>query len=265
MFMNCLRTLSSIILLFVLVTLGCSAQGVRMDTVGRKGESRRSSAKSSDAQKETDGTKVIPDDSVYVFVSPVPLAGSPRDRISDPTSFIIRLAISGNGYGLGLGYAYEVSSKWGIFADMIFSGARNTSELEFQDPVTLAVFVPNKVNSLYIAPFCLGVRYTIPKDYVAENIAPYISAGAGSSAVIRAPYNPFTGDVFSSLGQSITYARPAGFVGAGILIESTESNYVSLDARYYLIPFGGEGLESIRGKPMKDFNGFFLTLAIGIR
>jgi hypothetical protein len=49
------------------------------------------------------------------------------------------------------------------------------------------------------------------------------------------------------------------------MIENSEKSYVTLDARYYLIPFGGEGLESIRGRPMKDFNGLFISLAIGIR
>lgn len=207
----------------------------------------------------------IPDDSVYVFESPVPLAGPLSRGISDPTSFLIRLMISGNGYGLGFGYDYQVSANWSVFADFALSGARNTSELELQDPYTFIVYVPNKVNRLFILPLCLGTRYNIPKEYVADNISPYLSLGAGASAVVRAPYDPVNGDLFSSLGYADTYSRPAGFVGAGMIIESSEKSYATIDARYYIIPFGGEGLESVRGKPMKDFNGLFVSVAIGIR
>ncbi|MFM8473296.1 MAG: hypothetical protein ACKOBV_07240, partial [Candidatus Kapaibacterium sp.] len=241
------------------------AQRVVKDTAGVKGESRRTQVRAVGGGTETVRTGGDPDDSVYVFESPTPLSGPTREIIADRTSFLIRLMISGNGYGLGLGYAYDISSSWGLFADLAFSGARNTSELELQDPYTLVVYVPNKVNRLFIAPLCMGMRYDVPKEYVAENIAPYLSFGAGASAVIRAPYDPFTSDVFSSFGYSTTYVRPTGFVGAGIMIENTEKSFVTLDARYYVIPFGGEGLESIRGKPMKDFNGVFISLALGFR
>lgn len=241
------------------------AQRVKKDTSGVKGESRRVRVQTEKGDRQVAEPLVVPDDSVYVFESPTPLSGPTRELIADRTSFLIRLMISGNGYGLGFGYAYELSSSWGMFADFAFSGARNTSELELQDPFTLIVYVPNKVNRLFIAPLCLGMRYEIPKEYVAENIAPYFSFGAGAAAVIRAPYDPFTSDIFSSFGSSTSYVRPSGFLGAGIMIENSEKSYVTLDARYYLIPFGGEGLESIRGRPMKDFNGLFISLAIGIR
>jgi hypothetical protein len=33
--------------------------------------------------------------------------------------------------------------------------------------------------------------------------------------------------------------------------------------RYYTIPFGGEGLESIQGVPINNFGGVFLTLSVG--
>jgi hypothetical protein len=244
-------------------TAGTPRPSRSKDSAAIKGEPRAAARSSSVA--DTSSAPKVPDDSIYVFESPVPLTGRSRAVLSDPSSFFIRLMISGNGYGLGLGYDYQVSPNWSVFADFALSGARNTSELELQDPYTFIVYVPNKINRLFILPLCLGTRYNIPKEYVADNIAPYISVGAGASAVVRAPYDPVNGDLFSSLGYADTYYRPAGFVGAGMIIESSEKSYATIDARYYIIPFGGEGLESVRGKPMKDFNGLFVSVAIGIR
>ena len=215
-----------------------------------------------DSAKDRGGMN--PDDSIYVFESPVPLVGAKRNDIVDPTSLFFRLMISGNGYGLGFGYAYDHNANWSMAAELALTGARNTSELEMQDPYTLIIYVPNKINRIFLVPMLLTGRYTIPREYVAENIAPYVSVGAGASAVVQAPYDPL-GDVFSSLGSSTSYVRPAAYVGAGITMENTETSYVTLDARYYVLPFGGAGIESIRGKPMKDFNGVFLSLAIGFR
>jgi hypothetical protein len=46
---------------------------------------------------------------------------------------------------------------------------------------------------------------------------------------------------------------------------SNNKTLVSANIRYYIIPFGGEGLESIKDLPITQFGGIFLSLSFGTK
>ncbi len=203
--------------------------------------------------------RIANDDTLYVFDPAQPLT-SPVSRSKGNTNYGFRVAFSGNGYGAGFFYQRDITDVLSIGADLLISGARNTSELEIQDPVTLEYIVPGKVNRLFILPVTVDLQYRLFQTSLSETLKPFLVAGVGPTFVIAAPY---TYEFFNSFSYAQTFIRFGGFIGAGASVRSSEKNYISVDARYYIIPFGGDGIESIKGKPMKDFNGLFLSLSLG--
>jgi len=93
-------------------------------------------------------------------------------------------------------------------------------------------------------------------------LRPFISAGIGPTFILSTPYDR---EFFNAFGYGAFYTRFGAFIGAGANFGNTNRSIMGLNIRYYFIPFGGNGLESIRDLPIKNFGGVFLSLSLGIR
>jgi hypothetical protein len=93
----------------------------------------------------------------------------------------------------------------------------------------------------------------------------------GPTLIIKTPYItegadgiPYYHEFFSSFGDATFYGRFGGFVGIGAYFGNiAKGNLVGANIRYYAIPFGGAGLESMAGLPITNFGGIFLSLTVG--
>ena len=117
-------------------------------------------------------------------------------------------------------------------------------------------------------PLTIGVQRFFFKDEIFESFKPFLSCGVGPSLIIRTPYVSDTVtrqqvEFFKSFKYANYYWRFGGFIGAGTNFGSIGKSFMSLNIRYYFIPFGGEGLESVQHSPLHDFGGLFLSLSIG--
>ena len=202
-------------------------------------------------------------DSVMVFTSPRPLLVVSEEKDKLQNAWGLDILFSGNGFGLGTFYYQEFSETLFGFAHLGITGVQNTDESlsEAFDPVTQQWVVPNKVNRLFMFPLTFGVQYRLFESDLTENFRPFLQAGVGPTLIMSTPYSR---EFFSAFGQASLYVRAGGFIGAGSYFGDSQKNLTGAHIRYYFIPFGGEGLESIRGFPIRNFGGIFLSLSVGI-
>ncbi len=209
-------------------------------------------------QPGDDGT--IPPDTVFVFTSPRPLVNH-VERQQKIGGGGIAVLFSQSGFGLGFFYRHPITNQLWTTIELGISGARNSSEIEsLYDPISGRLLVPGKINRLFIFPLTIGVNHRLFEESLSESLRPYISAGVGPTLVVSTPYEY---EFFQSWGYARGYWRFGSYVGAGLLFGPQSKSDASFNIRYYYIPFGGDGLESIQGQPIKTFGGVFLMLAIG--
>lgn len=206
------------------------------------------------------------EDTVYTYISPRPLIYDAKTAEEEMKSaWGMDLVFSGNGFGLGIFYQKKFLNDWCFFSNLYISGARNTDEIEFYDYQNNTIFIPGKVNRLFMIPVTLGIQKYFFKDILHDNLQPYISLGIGPSLIIAAPYLNYENKFFSALGKSEFFGRLGSFVGIGANVGSGEKAFMSLNIRYYYIPFGKNGIESVKDSPIKDFGGIFLSLSLGAK
>ncbi len=212
------------------------------------------------AQQTGRAPDILVNDTNIVFISPRPLLED--SLVTIPAKYIIgmNIFISGNGYGGGAFYQRIISKSMLLFADLGISGARNTDEQELYDPYSNSYLVPEKINRLYLLPLMFGVQYRVLSDVFTDSFRPFVGIGIGPACIIATPYKR---EFFSSFGYSTLYVKPGGFIGIGANIGGFGRNVSGISMRYYIIPFGNGGLESIRNLPITDFGGIFLALNIG--
>ncbi len=200
-------------------------------------------------------------DTTMVFTSPRPLlaVADSKDALQD--AWGLDILFSGNGFGLGTFYYREFSETLFGFAHLGISGVQSTDEFEEFDPFTQQWIVPNKVNRLFMFPMTVGVQYRLFESDITENFRPFVQAGIGPTLIMATPYSK---EFFSSFSDASFYVRPGGFVGAGLYFGDSQKNITGAHIRYYFIPFGGDGLESVQGFPINNFGGIFLSLSVGI-
>ncbi|MFC2131404.1 hypothetical protein ACFLSQ_08215 [Bacteroidota bacterium] len=209
--------------------------------------------------------KEIPEanpDTTYVYKPSRPLINKQEISGEITSAWGLDMLLSDNGFGLGFFYQRHLSNDWFAFASMYISGARNTDELEMYDRNKNEFYIPNKVNRLFMIPLTIGIQKYLFNELLHDNLKPYVNAGLGPSLIIKTPYEK---EFFSSFGQADFFGRFGAFVGCGANVGSGHKALVSVNMRYYYIPFGGEGLESIEDSPLKNFGGIFLSLSLGAK
>ncbi len=199
-------------------------------------------------------------DSVMVFTSPRPLLedADPNARKLDAWGF--DLLFSQNGFGFGGFYRREFNRDFFGFLHLGASGAKNTDELEQFDNER-GLFVPDKINRLFMFPVTLGLERRLFADDISNSFRPYVQAGAGTTMILATPYEK---NFFPAFGDAKFFVRPSGFIGFGAYVGESKSSLTAVNFRYYYIPFGGDGLESVRGFPIENFGGIFLSLSVAM-
>lgn len=208
-------------------------------------------------------------DSVVVFTSPRPLIEASMNRPKTSAAGI-DLLFSGSGWGLGGFWQTLVADNLTIITHLGISGKRNTDEFEnvLLGPTPV---VWEKVNRLFMFPATVGLQYRLFNESLQESFRPFVSGGIGPTLILATPYlrdDPYQGvryyEFFSSFADATTYVRAGGYVGVGAHFGSPIlSNLIGVNIRYFHIPFGGEGIESVRGRPVTNFGGIILSLTVG--
>jgi hypothetical protein len=203
-----------------------------------------------------------PQDTNYTFESPRPLLKASPEFRSLNKAWGLDLLFSNSGFGAGFFYQIKFAKYYNAFASLYISGARNTDEFEYYDPIENKIVIPGKINRVFMFPMTFGIQRTIFNETLSDNIRPFLDAGVGPSFILTTPYDR---EFFNAFGHSQSYVRFGAFIGCGSYIGNEGKNLMSVNFRYYFIPFGGDGIESIQGNPIKDFGGLFLSLSIGLR
>jgi hypothetical protein len=196
-------------------------------------------------------------DTVYVFESPRPLINPvpPESRIKNLIGFSLNM--SGSGYGAGFSYTRKINEIFSLFTSFYFSGARNSDELEYWDPYTGQTIIPGKVNRLYLLPLMFGGELQPFHDVFDDSFRPYLRLGVGPSFIFA---NDYSVEFFKAIGQTEIYTRFGSFLGLGANLMGQGKTTMGLDISYYYIPFGGNGLESMKDLPIYNFGGIVLSL-----
>lgn len=198
-------------------------------------------------------------DSVFIFTPSRPLLGDTTMVNSEVFNFL-ELTLSDNGYSIGYYATKELTSLFSLTASVFFSGARNTDELEAYDPFTGQFYIPGKINRLFMLPITLGLRtYLFPAE-LSKEFKPFFHTNVGMNIIIS---NPYQLGFFEAWEEASVYYKPVVTVGFGASF-SNRIRPLEISLRYQYSPFGGEGLESILGNPLKNFGGLYISLGIAL-
>ncbi len=199
-------------------------------------------------------------DTTFIFESPRPLIDKSDIGESANQAWGLDLLFSDNGFGFGAFYQYEFAENWDFITGLYISGARNSDEIEFYNPDENEYRVPDKINRLYMAPLSFGVQRYFFTDVLQESLRPFLCAGLSPATILSTPYNK---EFFTAFGYGDLYLRFGAFVGGGANVSAVEGSILNLSVKYYYIPFGDDGLESIKNNPIHNFGGVFLSLTFG--
>jgi hypothetical protein len=195
-------------------------------------------------------------DSVFVFEPSRPLITTEPEL---PATWGLVLTFSGSGFGGGLFYQKAISSVVAWSAELTVSGARNSEEFEVYDPYTGEVYVPGKVNRLFVLPLSVSLSYFLFTESLEETFSPLVLAGITPTLIVATPYSE---EFFRAFRQARLFVRLGAHIGIGARIRYGSQSFLGVGLQYSTIPFGGAGLESIRGRPIRDFGGVTLALRL---
>jgi hypothetical protein len=197
-------------------------------------------------------------DSLIVYDAP------PDYKLVDTAGFKkswgIDLSVATNGFALGTFFRYKIGDVYFIQTNLNFMTAKDETEVEYIDPWTGQTFVPNKVNRILVMPLSFSIQYRLFKDELSDNLRPFLTAGAGPTLIFTTPYEK---EFFSSLKYGRAHYTVNFYIGVGAYIGLDPRTISGLSVRYYFIPYS-KGIESLRGKPLKEFGGINLTLTFGL-
>ena len=200
-------------------------------------------------------------DTTQTFSSPLSLTEIKSAATSYRNSWGIDLILSEHGFGCGPVFSFGLNKYTSLYSTFFISGARNTDEYQQWDYDRQEYRIPNKVNRLFQMPVTAGLKFYPNIGSLTSTFRPYISAGGGFAWILSTPYNR---EFFNAFHHSTSYIRPAASLALCADFGIGKS-LMSLEIKYYTIPFGGDGLESIRNHPLKDFGGLQLGLVLGMK
>lgn len=208
-------------------------------------------------------------DTVFIFESPRPLITYNDQKKSVSSAYGLDITLTEAGFGFGGFYNEYISNNLLLFASLYITGARNTDEYEMWDMYNQRYQVLNKINRLFRFPLTFGLQYFVFQGKMSESLQPYISAGIGPTFIISTPYtvdrkpNAEIVGWFASFEEADYYTKFGGFIGIGANIGSIANSILGVHIKYYYVPFGEKGLESVIGMPITNFGGVFLGLSFG--
>lgn len=229
----------------------------------------------------TGGLPKFKSDSTIIFTSPRPLLTLDETMKQMTNGAGINIIFSESGFGFGGFWKKYYGQNYALSIDLNFSEATNSDELPSPDYKYGQYLVAFKKNRLYNIPLTVSLQKYFFQNVLLENLKPFIIAGAGPSFIFASPYYKYidsTGlfeykDFFASLKEAKLYTRFGGFVGIGADFGKTYKNFYSFSIKYYYIPFGGDGIESmyynpplqLNVPPIKNFGGIQLNISFGLK
>lgn len=205
------------------------------------------------------GRRAAPD-TAMIFRSPRPLVETLQEH-QLANAWGLEIMFSNYGFGAGLFYRREFSRDLSATASLDISGIKNSDEVSYYDPYTGLLLSPaGKVNAIYMMPVAFGLQYRLFGDAIAETFRPYVNAGVGPTVIMAAPDSL---EFFTGIAHAAVHIAPDAFVGVGAYFGRDKRSLTGVNFRYYIIPYK-PGVESIRGKPITEFGGFFITLNWGM-
>lgn len=209
-------------------------------------------------------------DSTIIFKSPRPILDSTKSVEALTKAFGAEIGFSPHGSSFGIYFTSKVGKQTHLFSNFIISGAQRDTELDQFDWNLGRFVIPGKINRVFMIPVSIGLKNYVFQDSFEGNLKPYFAAGGSMNFIFTTPYresrDPFGDFVpfFNSLNEINRYLRFGGFVDIGFDFSPLPKQNTSINIRYYYIPFGEEGLESIYRLPIQNFGGLFISLAIGV-
>ena len=200
-------------------------------------------------------------DTSMVFESPLPLYNPNRIMSNLLNNWGINLSLSVHGFGMGTTFDWGITENFSLTANLMISGARNTDEFESWDYARGEYRVHDKINRLILVPMTVGGKYYVLSSLLTENFKPFITGGVGTAWILATPYDR---EFFNAFHHSQSFMRFAGCVGIGSDFGIGRS-LLTVNLKQYFIPFGGDGIESVKRHPLKEFGGFQIDILLGIR
>lgn len=211
------------------------------------------------------GRMPLPQDTLIIFEPAEPLLNNVDGKRYAKDALGLDILFSGSGWGVGMFYHHKIVDNVTIFGNFAFTPRRNTDEFENVWYGSIPV-VADKVNRLFMIPMTVGINYRLFSETLQESFRPFVSAGITPTIILQTPYlqNGIYYEFFNSFGYMSSYTRVGGMFSVGSLFGNpSDGNVMGVMIRYYTIPFGGDGIESMRGSPITNFGGVFLSLSVG--
>ncbi len=215
-----------------------------------------------------DKSPVYNPDSVLVFESPRPLISIGDKTKVKESSYGFDVLLSDSGFGVGFFWQRQVlGGDMIIYSNFLISGARNSDE--FDQYINGNWQVPDKINRIFKFPLTFGIQKFIFKDDLSESLQPFLTLGVGPTFILANPYtynrepNEEVMGWFKSFSYGEFTVRFGGSAGIGAYFGNINNAIFGVNIKYYYVPYGGEGIESVAGLPMTNLGGIFLSLTIG--
>ncbi|MCX6140296.1 MAG: hypothetical protein NTX15_05615 [Candidatus Kapabacteria bacterium] len=212
------------------------------------------------------GEEPVPSDTTMIFTPVRPLLEEIASNAIATRAAGLDLLFSGSGWGVGGIYMQKLSETFSLFGHVAVTPRRNADEVESvwyngQIPV-----VANKVNRLFMFPISVGAQYRLFSGTLQENFRPFVSLGVTGTPILQTPYlqDGRYYEFFESFGYGTWHFRMGAVIGVGSVFGTPgKGSLIGVNIRYYTIPFGEPGLESLAGLPITNFGGVFLSLTVG--
>lgn len=218
------------------------------------------------------GGDLPPTDTSIMFRPVRPLLDDVTNHAVAYNSAGMSLLFSSTGWAAGGYYGVEIGSGLTLNFDAFITGRRNTDEFENALLNGAILVVAEKVNRLFMIPLTASIQYRLFRESLQETFRPFVTVGGVAATIIRNPYIDYDNygsptrfyEFFESFGYSTTYVRPGAMIGFGAVFGPVgKGNQVGVNLKYYTVPFGGQGLESMRFSPITDFGGVIISMTIG--
>ncbi|MBK9182431.1 MAG: hypothetical protein IPM83_04805 [Ignavibacteria bacterium] len=212
------------------------------------------------------GEDPMPTDTTMIFTPARPLMEEIASNALANNAAGLDLLFSGSGWGIGGFYHHRLAEDVSVFGHVAISPRRNADEIENVWYNGYIPVVANKVNRLFMFPITAGVQYRLFSQTLQETFRPFISAGITGTPILQTPYlqDGRFYEFFESFGYGTWHFRMGGVVGVGAVFGSLgKGSLIGVNVRYYTIPYGEPGLESLAGLPITNFGGVFLSLSVG--
>lgn len=212
------------------------------------------------------GEEPVPTDTSIIFTPARPLMEEIASNAVATQAFGFDLLFSGSGWGAGMFYSRVIAENLTGFANVVITPRRNSDEVENVWYNGFIPIVANKVNRLFMFPVTAGLQYRLFSEGLQETFRPYVALGVTASPILQTPYlrDGYYYEFFESFGHGTWHLRTGAMVALGSVFGNPgKGSVVGVNIRYYTIPYGEPGLESMAQLPITNFGAVFLTLSVG--